>query len=173
MGRGGAGGPCRGSGGFAESGVRARVLLARGRGPRGAAPPGRPLPTCSAPAAWRCGASLALASLARAAEAADQPGPAARARRRALELAGWCGTERVALRLARPVGPREAAALTDREWHIARLATTGVTSRLIGRQLNISPRTVEAHLTRIYRKAGVASRSGLVAWVARLDDTDR
>ncbi|RQX35944.1 hypothetical protein DLJ57_18715 [Micromonospora chalcea] len=99
--------------------------------------------------------------------------PAARPRRRALELAGWCGTERVALRLARPVGPREAAALTDREWHIARLATTGVTSRLIGRQLNISPRTVEAHLTRIYRKAGVASRSGLVAWVARLDDTDR
>ncbi|MEU8207780.1 AAA family ATPase [Micromonospora sp. NPDC049044] len=117
--------------------------------------------------------SLALASLARAAEAADQTGVAARARRRALELAGWCGTERVALRLARPVGPREVAALTDREWHIARLAATGATSRLIGRQLNISPRTVEAHLTRIYRKAGVASRSALVAWVARLDDTDR
>ncbi|MEU8070313.1 AAA family ATPase [Micromonospora sp. NPDC048169] len=117
--------------------------------------------------------SLALASLARAAEAAEQPGPAARARRRALELAGWCGTERVGLRLARPVGPRAAAALTDREWHIARLTATGVTSRLIGRQLNISPRTVEAHLTRIYRKAGVTSRSGLVAWVARLDDTDR
>ncbi|MEH1031210.1 ATP-binding protein [Micromonospora profundi] len=117
--------------------------------------------------------SLALASLARAAEAADQAGTAARARRRALELAAWCGTERVGLRLARPVGPREVAALTDREWHIARLAATGATSRLIGRQLNISPRTVEAHLTRIYRKAGVASRSALVAWVARLDDTDR
>ncbi|TNH29648.1 hypothetical protein FHG89_11615 [Micromonospora orduensis] len=117
--------------------------------------------------------SLALASLARAAEAADETGPAARARRRALELARWCGTERVGLRLARPVGPREVAALTDREWHIARLAATGATSRLIGRQLNISPRTVEAHLTRIYRKAGVASRSALVAWVARLDDTDR
>lgn len=117
--------------------------------------------------------SLALAALARAAEAADRSGPAERARRRALELAEWCGTERVALRLARPVGPREAAALTDREWHIARLAATGDTSRLIGRQLNISPRTVEAHLTRIYRKAGVASRSALVAWVSRLDDTDR
>ncbi|WP_089157784.1 helix-turn-helix transcriptional regulator [Micromonospora sp. NBS 11-29] len=117
--------------------------------------------------------SLALASLARAAEAAGQAGPAARARRRALELAGWCGTERVGLRLARPLGPHEVAALTDREWRIARLAATGATSRLIGRQLNISPRTVEAHLTRIYRKAGVASRSGLVAWVARLDATDR
>ncbi|MEU8424340.1 AAA family ATPase [Micromonospora sp. NPDC048835] len=117
--------------------------------------------------------SLALASLARAAEAADQAGLAARARRRALELAGWCGTARVALRLARPVGPREVAALTDREWHIARLAATGATSRLIGRQLNISPRTVEAHLTRLYRKTGVASRPGLAAWVARLDDTDR
>ncbi|MEV0004746.1 AAA family ATPase [Micromonospora sp. NPDC050980] len=117
--------------------------------------------------------SLALASLARAAEAAERAGPAARARRRALELAGWCGTERVGLRLARPVGPPAVAALTDREWHIARLTATGATSRLIGRQLNISPRTVEAHLTRIYRKAGVASRPGLVAWVARLDDTDR
>lgn len=117
--------------------------------------------------------SLALASLTRAAEAADRTGPAARARRQALELAVRCGTERVALRLARPIGPRAAATLTDREWHIARLTATGATSRLIGRQLNISPRTVEAHLTRIYRKAGVASRSGLVAWVARLDDTDR
>ncbi|MBM0278247.1 helix-turn-helix transcriptional regulator [Micromonospora sp. STR1s_6] len=83
----------------------------------------------------------------------------------------WDGTGRAPA--GRPVGPGEVAALTDREWHIARLAATGATSRLIGRQLNISPRTVEAHLTRIYRKAGVASRSALVAWVARLDDTDR
>lgn len=157
--------------GFAES-AYGEVLLARGEVPAAL------LHLETAADLFRAGGmvlrrSLALASLARAAEAADQAVPAARARRRALELAGWCGTERVSLRLARPVGPREVAALTDREWHIARLATTGATSRLIGRQLNISPRTVEAHLTRIYRKAGVASRSGLVAWVARLDDTDR
>ncbi|MDG4782185.1 AAA family ATPase [Micromonospora sp. WMMD961] len=157
--------------GFAES-AYGEVLLARGEVPAAL----RHLET--AVDLFRAGGmalrrSLALASLARAAEAADQAGRAARARRRALELAGWCGTERVGLRLARPVGPVEVAALTDREWHIARLAATGATSRLIGRQLNISPRTVEAHLTRIYRKAGVASRSGLVAWVARLSDTDR
>lgn len=118
--------------------------------------------------------SLALVSIARASEAVDQCGPAAaRARHRALELAARCGTERVALRLARPLRALAETALTDREWHIARLATTGVTNRLIGRQLHISPRTVEAHLTRIYRKAGVESRSGLVAWVSRFDDTDR
>ncbi|WP_406070605.1 ATP-binding protein [Micromonospora sp. NBC_01638] len=157
--------------GFAES-AYGEVLLARGEVPAAL------LHLETAADLFRAGGmvlrrSLALASLARAAEAADQTAPAARARRRALELAGWCGTERVGLRLARPVGPREVAALTDREWHIARLAATGATSRLIGRQLNISPRTVEAHLTRIYRKAGVASRSALVAWVARLDDTDR
>ncbi|MFF5181984.1 ATP-binding protein [Micromonospora sp. NPDC000316] len=157
--------------GFAES-AYGEVLLARGE-VRAALPH---LETAAD--LFRAGGmvlrrSLVLASLARAAEAADQSGLAARARHRALELAGWCGTERVGLRLARPVGPREVAALTDREWHIARLAATGATSRLIGRQLNISPRTVEAHLTRIYRKAGVASRSALVAWVARLDDTDR
>lgn len=157
--------------GFAES-AYGEVLLARGE-VRAALPH---LETAAD--LFRAGGmvlrrSLALASLARAAEAADQSGLAARARRRALELALWCGTERVALRLARPVGPREVAALTDREWHIARLAATGATSRLIGRQLNISPRTVEAHLTRLYRKTGVASRSALAAWVARLDDTDR
>ncbi|MDG4809407.1 AAA family ATPase [Micromonospora sp. WMMD1120] len=157
--------------GFAES-AYAEVLLARGEAPTAL----RHLETAAD--LFRAGGmalrrSLVLASLARAAEATDQAGRAARARRQALELAGWCGTERVALRLARPVGTGEVAALTDREWHIARLAATGATSRLIGRQLSISPRTVEAHLTRIYRKAGVASRSGLVAWVARLDDTDR
>ncbi|WP_328346908.1 AAA family ATPase [Micromonospora sp. NBC_00421] len=117
--------------------------------------------------------SLALVAVARAAEAVDQSGPAARARHRALELAVRCGTERVGLRLARPVRALAETALTDREWHIARLASTGVTNRLIGRRLHISPRTVEAHLTRIYRKAGVESRSGLVAWVSRFDDTDR
>ncbi|MEU7979828.1 AAA family ATPase [Micromonospora sp. NPDC049081] len=118
--------------------------------------------------------SLALVSIARAADVVDQGGPtAARARHRALELAARCGTDRVGLRLARPLRALAETALTDREWHIARLATTGVTNRLIGRQLHISPRTVEAHLTRIYRKAGVESRSGLVAWVSRFDDTDR
>nr|WP_269456357.1 AAA family ATPase [Micromonospora auratinigra] len=157
--------------GFAES-AYGEVLLARGEVTAA-------LPHLEAAAdLFRAGGlvlrrSLALVSLTRAAEAADRAGPAARARRQALELADWCGTERVALRLARPIDPRAVTILTDREWHIARLTATGATSRLIGRQLNISPRTVEAHLTRIYRKAGVASRSGLVAWVARLDDTDR
>ncbi|WFE40204.1 LuxR family transcriptional regulator [Micromonospora sp. WMMD998] len=156
--------------GFAES-AYGEVLLARGEAEAA-------LPHLETAAdLFRAGGmalrrSVALASLARAAEAADRGVPAARARRRALELARWCGTERVGTRLASPVGPR-AVALTDREWHIAQLAATGVTSRLIGRRLNISPRTVEAHLTRIYRKAGVASRPALVAWVARLDDTDR
>ncbi|MFC0003417.1 helix-turn-helix transcriptional regulator [Micromonospora siamensis] len=157
--------------GFAES-AYGEVLLARGEAAAA-------LPHLEAAVElFRAGGmvlrrSLALVSLTRAAETAGRAGPAARARRQALELAEWCGTERVALRLARPVDPRVVATLTDREWHIARLTATGATSRLIGRQLNISPRTVEAHLTRIYRKAGVASRSGLVAWVARLDDTDR
>ncbi|MEU8162028.1 helix-turn-helix transcriptional regulator [Micromonospora parva] len=161
----------RGQRGFAES-AYGEVLLARGEF-RAALPHLQTAADLFRTGGMVLRRSLALASLARAAEAADQTGLAARARRRALELAGWCATERVGLRLARPVGPREVAALTDREWHIARLAATGATSRLIGRQLNISPRTVEAHLTRIYRKAGVASRSALVAWVARLDDTDR
>ena len=89
--------------------------------------------------------------------------------------AAWCGTRNGSPCDSPGRRPREAApALTDREWHIARLAATGVTSRLIGRQLYISPRTVEAHLI-LGSTAKPASPPGpaLVALVARLDDTDR
>jgi DNA-binding CsgD family transcriptional regulator len=58
------------------------------------------------------------------------------------------------------------AALTSREREIARLAATGATTRSMARQLFVSPRTVDAHLARIYRKLDVRSRAGLVAIIA-------
>ncbi|MEQ4299849.1 AAA family ATPase [Plantactinospora sp. B6F1] len=59
------------------------------------------------------------------------------------------------------------ALLTAREREVAELTVTGATSRAIARQLQISPRTVDAHLMRIYRKLGVTSRTALVGLLAR------
>ena len=53
------------------------------------------------------------------------------------------------------------AALTPQEVEIASLAAAGLTNRDIGRQLFISPRTVSAHLYRIFPKLGVSTRAAL------------
>jgi DNA-binding CsgD family transcriptional regulator len=59
----------------------------------------------------------------------------------------------------RSEGP--ATGLTEHELHIARLVATGATSKEIGAQLFLSPRTIEAHLRNIYRKLGITSRREL------------
>lgn len=55
--------------------------------------------------------------------------------------------------------------LTPREREIAAAAVGGKTSRQIAYDLHLSPRTVDAHLTRIYRKLGVSSRVALMMLV--------
>lgn len=52
-------------------------------------------------------------------------------------------------------------ALTAQEQTIARLVATGATSREVGEQLFLSPRTIEAHLRNIFRKLGITSRRQL------------
>ncbi|WP_344669641.1 helix-turn-helix transcriptional regulator [Catenulispora yoronensis] len=51
--------------------------------------------------------------------------------------------------------------LSDREREIAALAAAGLRSREIAQRLFLSPRTVEAHLGRVYRRLGVSSRGEL------------
>lgn len=51
--------------------------------------------------------------------------------------------------------------LTAQELQVARQVTTGATSREVGAQLFLSPRTIEAHLRSIYRKLGITSRREL------------
>ena len=53
--------------------------------------------------------------------------------------------------------------LTVREREIAQQLVTGATSKQIGRALGISPRTVEAHRSRLMRKFGATSHGELVA----------
>jgi DNA-binding CsgD family transcriptional regulator len=51
--------------------------------------------------------------------------------------------------------------LTRRERELAGLAAAGMRSRQIAEQLFLSPRTVDSHLARIYRKLHVSSRLAL------------
>jgi DNA-binding CsgD family transcriptional regulator len=57
------------------------------------------------------------------------------------------------------------AALTGREREIAKLAATGRTSREIAAELTLSPRTIDTHLSRIYRKLGLSSRTALATLI--------
>ena len=57
-------------------------------------------------------------------------------------------------------------ALSPQEYQVAMAASEGAATRDIAASLFISPKTVEAHLTRIYRKLGVSSKAQLVAAVA-------
>lgn len=54
-----------------------------------------------------------------------------------------------------------ARGLTPQEHRIATLAATGATTREIADAVHVAPSTVETHLTRIYRKLGVASKREL------------
>jgi DNA-binding CsgD family transcriptional regulator len=54
-----------------------------------------------------------------------------------------------------------AAALTIQEFQIARLVATGATSKEVGAQLFLSPRTIDAHLRSIFKKLGITSRRQL------------
>ena len=52
-------------------------------------------------------------------------------------------------------------ALTAQELEVATLAASGLTNKQIGEQLFMSPRTVGAHLYRIFPKLGITSRAAL------------
>ena len=59
--------------------------------------------------------------------------------------------------------------LTSGEQQVAQLVCDGRTNAEVAAALFITPRTVEAHLTRVYRKLGVRSRAELIARRTSLD----
>ena len=62
---------------------------------------------------------------------------------------------------------KQGVDLSNRECEIIQLVCEDKTSYSIGRTLNISSRTVERHLSNIYRKIGVNSAVGLVIYAIK------
>jgi DNA-binding NarL/FixJ family response regulator len=61
--------------------------------------------------------------------------------------------------------PRESPALTAREREILALVAEGLPNKVIARHLEISEKTVKAHLTSAYQTIGVADRTQAALWV--------
>ncbi|WP_442812070.1 helix-turn-helix domain-containing protein [Streptomyces sp. NBC_01803] len=59
-------------------------------------------------------------------------------------------------------GSRATAALTARQWRVARAVAEGRTNREVAARLSLSPRTVVHHLRDVYTALGVRSRVELV-----------
>lgn len=58
------------------------------------------------------------------------------------------------------------AALTAQERRVADAVAEGLSNKEVARRLFLSPRTVEIHLTHVYRKLGVSGRAALVRELA-------
>jgi DNA-binding NarL/FixJ family response regulator len=119
----------------------------------------------------------ALTALGSALRHSRQPSKARAPLREALQIAGRCGAEPLAERARSELyaaggRPRREAltgpeSLTPSERRVADLAAQGQRNRDIAHALYVTPKTVEVHLTNIYRKLGIPGRAGLAEALAR------
>jgi len=65
--------------------------------------------------------------------------------------------------------PSPSEALTPQELQVALTASRGATNREAGAALFLSPKTIETHLSRIYRKLNVRSRTQLAHLLSSSD----
>jgi DNA-binding NarL/FixJ family response regulator len=63
--------------------------------------------------------------------------------------------------------PDPLAALSQRERAVLALLVEGLPNKLIARRLEISEKTVKAHLTRVFREIGVTDRTQAALWAER------
>jgi DNA-binding CsgD family transcriptional regulator len=66
----------------------------------------------------------------------------------------------------------EVVNLGSQEYRVAELAAAGATTKEIAAQLSLSPRTVDSHLARAFRKLGVTRRAGLSSALRELDSLE-
>ncbi|WP_232295094.1 LuxR family transcriptional regulator [Parafrankia sp. EUN1f] len=119
-------------------------------------------------------AAAELRALGRVTQAADLTDLAVEiaGRRDALTLLHWLNRQddrpgRTRQPQPAPAEPEILDVLTRREREIAFLISSGLKRREIAEQLTISIRTVDVHLTRIYRKTGLSSMVELALAVTR------
>ncbi|MFD3939278.1 ATP-binding protein [Streptomyces sp. NPDC058611] len=157
---------------------RASALRSAGAVLAGRGEPGAAAERCvrAAEESARAGATLweaqALLTGASLTGLAGAPGAAALWRRgRRLAEAGGARLLTGLADLFPPPAPGPPAVpllrLTPREWQIAALVAEGLTTPAIAARLYLSPRTVDTHLSHIFRKTGVTTRSALAALTAR------
>jgi DNA-binding CsgD family transcriptional regulator len=65
---------------------------------------------------------------------------------------------------ARAEAPAAAAGLTPREHEVLRLIATGKTNKAIARELCLSEKTIDRHVSNIFSKISVTSRAGATAY---------
>ena len=60
--------------------------------------------------------------------------------------------------------PKNITKLSNREIEVLRLLMKGFANRQIAAELRVCEKTIEKHLTNIYKKAEVSSRSEAILW---------
>jgi DNA-binding CsgD family transcriptional regulator len=151
--------------------ARAHIAAAGRDSPGGR---GRPAARGSRNRRWLAGASRARQgahALGSALRLARRPSDARAPLREAFEIASHCGAQPLAEHARNELyaaggRPRRQAltgpeSLTPSERRVAQLAAAGQSNRDIARALYVTPKTVEVHLTSVYRKLGIRSRGGL------------
>jgi DNA-binding NarL/FixJ family response regulator len=69
--------------------------------------------------------------------------------------------------LAERARPRNEPELSARELEVLRLVARGMPNKLIARELEISEKTVKAHLTSVFSQLGVSDRTQAALWAQR------
>jgi len=152
--------------------TRARILVASGE-PDAAADAARRVVAYHRGTGMRIVEGDARRVLAAALAATGDRRAAQEELRRAKELFAACGARAMHAavvadqRRTGAVKPRARTAggeqLTERESEVAELVAAGYSNARVAAQLGLSPKTVQAHLSRVYAKLGVSSRAGLAA----------
>jgi DNA-binding NarL/FixJ family response regulator len=90
---------------------------------------------------------------------------------RDLDAPPWAAQAESELRAAgaRHRSQRQTDSLSSQEIRVASAAARGATTKEIAAEMFLSPKTIEFHIGRVYRKLGVSNRAELASALARTE----